>query len=58
MVRQAAQVIGLLMTILTLVSWLVINSNLPGTVGAGVNLVAVIVSMLTGLFAYVAVIKS
>ena len=46
------------MTILTLVSWLVINSNLPGTVGAGVNLVAVIVSMLTGLFAYVAVIKS
>ena len=58
MVKQAASVIGLLMAILALVSWLVINSNLPGSVGAGVNLIAIIVSMLTGLCAYVAVIKS
>ncbi len=46
------------MTILTLVTWVVINSNLPGSVGLGVNFVAIIVSALTGLFAYVAVIKS
>lgn len=57
MVKQAAQVIGLLLTILLLVVWMVLNNHLPEPVGFGTNLIVLLGSMLAGLFAYVAVVK-
>lgn len=57
MVKQAAQVIGLLVTVLLLVVWIVLNNNLPVSVGFGPNIIVLLGSMLVGLFAYVAVLK-
>jgi hypothetical protein len=56
-VRQAAKVIGLLTTVLLLVVWVVLNNNLPFSVGLGMNLIVIVGSTLAGLFAYVTVMK-
>lgn len=57
MVKQAAKVIGLLTTVLLLVVWVVLNNNLPGSVGLGMNLIVLIGAALAGLFTYVTVVK-
>lgn len=57
MVRRAAQVIGVLIILLMLVVWLVFNQALPIDVGFSVHLVAVLVALLSGLMAYVSVLK-
>jgi hypothetical protein len=56
-VKQAAKVIGLLTTVLLLVVWVVLNNNLPGSVGLGMNLIVLIGAALAGLFTYVTVVK-
>ncbi|MDZ7745003.1 MAG: hypothetical protein U5K28_00135 [Halobacteriales archaeon] len=58
MIRQAAKVIGLLVTILLLVVWVVLNNNLPGSVSFGMNIIVVLAALLAGLFSYVSIIKS
>ena len=57
MVRLAAKIIGLLTAVLVLIMWIVLNNHLPGSVGLGVNLIAILVAALTGLFAYVTVLS-
>jgi len=55
MVRQAARWIGVLTGILLLLLWLFLNGSLPGSVDLGAHLIAVVVSVLGGLFAYVTI---
>jgi hypothetical protein len=56
-VKQAAKVIGLLVTLLMLLVWVVLNSNLPTSPGIGTNLIVIVGSLLVGVMAYVAVMK-
>jgi hypothetical protein len=51
--KLAAQVLGFLTTILVLVVWSVVSSNLPVSIGLGVHLIAIIGSCITGLMTYI-----
>lgn len=55
--RTAGKLIGLLITILLLVIWIVVTNSLPTSPGIGANVIMLLGAMLAGLFGYVSVVK-